>query len=75
LEEGSALHVVQYGLGLQFLGGRVVVDLGEQFAVALVRLVLAAFPSAHHADEVLVAGQVPASLVGPLPQLAGQAAP
>jgi hypothetical protein len=74
-EEGSALHVVQYGLGLQLVGSRVVVDLGEQFAVALVGLVLAPLPSAHHADEVVVAGQPPASLVGPLPQLAGQPAP
>jgi len=44
-EEGSALHVVQYGLGLQLIGSRVVIDLGEQFAVALVWLVLAALPS------------------------------
>jgi len=74
-EEGSALHVVQYGLRLQLIRGRVVVDLGEQFAVALARLVFAPLPSAHHADEVVVAGQAPASLVGPLPKLAGQPAP
>jgi len=55
-EEGSALHVVQYGLRLQLIRGRVVVDLGEQFAVALARLVFAPLPSAHHADEVVVAG-------------------
>jgi len=66
-EEGSALHVFQYVLGLQPIGGRVVVDLGEQLTVALARLVLAPLPSAHHADEVVVAGQAPASLVGPLP--------
>jgi hypothetical protein len=74
-EEGSALHVVQYGRRLQLVGGRVVVDLGEQFAVALARFVLAPLPSAHHADKVVVAGQAPASLVGLLPQLAGQPAP
>jgi hypothetical protein len=74
-EEGSALHVVQYGLRLQLLRSLIVVHLGEQDAVALARLVLAALPSAHHADEVLVAGQAPAVLVGPLPQLSGQATP